>query len=120
MYGINPFDIYNDNYTLWYYLKIAYIVSFIFSNIMISNFILNRFVFKLPYFNTKEKQSPYFSNTSPNNSLHLLIGLHNSSKIYLNQSSLFQNFLITGTIGSRKDIICNVSIYKAIFRIQFQ
>ena len=47
------------------------------------------------------------SNTHPKNSinsLNLLIGLDNSSnsKVYIPESGLYQNFLITGTIGSGK------------------
>ena len=78
-----------------------------FSNFIISNFIYTRFISKLDFIKniptTKKNQNPTHSVNSQN-SLNLLIGLNKetNSKIYIKESGLYQNFLITGTIGSGK------------------
>ena len=77
---------------------------------MISNFIYLRIFLKLKnslHFcknsHTKEKKQNY-SISSSKNSLNLLIGLDENSnnKIFIPESGLYQNLLITGTIGSGK------------------
>ena len=97
-YGLKPFDICSENPELWKYLKILYVATFIFSNIVISNFIYEK-VF--PKKINKQKQSIKEPNK---NELNLLIGedINTKEKIYLPESGLYQNFLITGTIGSGK------------------
>ena len=110
-YGINPFDICSDNPDLWNFIKLSYIFTFVFSNVIISNFTFNRFINKFKFFkkystsNSKDKiHSNNFKNTYKKNDLNLLIGLDKDtdSKIYIPESGLYQNFLITGTIGSGK------------------
>ena len=97
-YGIKPFDICQKNAKLWYYIKIIYCITFIFSNIIFSNFIFN----KINKTVKKETQSKIIKKN--NNELRLLIGQDTKTKenIYLPETGLFQNFLITGTIGSGK------------------
>ena len=104
-YGIHPFDICSDNPELWQIIKLLYIICFIFSNFVVSHLIYTRILMKFPFFQTKstvqKTEMPLFSPTK--NSLHLLIGessLHNN--IYIPESGLYQNFLVTGTIGSGK------------------
>lgn len=109
-YGIHPFDICSNNPELWNIIKTTYIFTFIFSNLIISNFIYTRIILKLidfikSYKNTsvtKENQISHPKNSE--NSLNLLIGLDekSNSKIYIPESGLYQNFLVTGTIGSGK------------------
>ncbi len=103
---------------MWNVIKITYIFTFIFSNFILSNFIFTRVFSKLsPFFvrlisifkknknitkdtNIKEKiHSKNFIN-----SIDLCIGLDekNSKRIIIPESGLYQNFLITGTIGSGK------------------
>ena len=110
-YGINPFDICSDNPDLWNFIKLSYIFTFVFSNVIISNFTFNRFINKFKFLkkystsNSKDKiHSNNFKNTYKKNDLNLLIGLDKDtdSKIYIPESGLYQNFLITGTIGSGK------------------
>ena len=38
-YGLEPFDICSSAPDLWKYIKITYIITFIFSNIIVSNFV---------------------------------------------------------------------------------
>ena len=83
---------------MWKYLKILYVITFIFSNIIISNFIY-KIIFGKKIVNTK------INNKQPGeNELNLLVGedMQTKEKIYLPESGLYQNFLITGTIGSGK------------------
>ena len=105
-YGIHPFDICSKNPELWKYIKITYIITFIFSNLVIINFVFcklfkNR---KMKNKNHKKNKSAKFNKIPKDNNLNLLIGqsINNLSKIYVPESGLYQNFLITGTIGSGK------------------
>lgn len=105
-YGIHPFDICYDNPDLWNIIKITYIFTFIFSNLIISNFIYVRVILNLESFfktfkqNLKNKEDLPIPITDNKNSLSLLIGLdkESNSKVFIPESGLYQNFLITGTI----------------------
>ena len=104
-YGIHPFDICSKNPKLWYYIKIIYIFTFIFSNLVFSNFIYKRFISKFIMSKFSKSKRHKESNLVPSkSSLNLLIGYdkENNMDIYIPKSGLFQNFLITGTIGSGK------------------
>jgi len=111
-YGINPFDICQKNPKLWKYIKISYIISFIISNFIISNYIYSKIFSSKFIVNKKNQINKKNSNNNPNiknknttnNNLNLLIGfdLKTNSNIYIPESGLYQNILITGTIGSGK------------------
>lgn len=104
-YGIHPFDICSKNPELWKMLKILYLICFIFSNFIVSHFIYHRILIKIPFFQTKPtiRAHEFSSFSHTNNQLDLLIGMDSSRrKIYIPESGLYQNFLITGTIGSGK------------------
>ena len=98
-YGLKPFDICSSNANLWQYIKLIYIITFFTSNLIISNLIYNKIPFKEKQNNRKIKKE-----SEKSNELKLLIGCNTKTgeKIYLPKSGLFQNFLITGTIGSGK------------------
>ena len=89
-------DICSKNIELWKKIKNIYFISFIFSNLIISNLLFNEF------FSKKIKNKKIKINI--NNKLNILIGedYKNKEKIFLPESGLYQNFLITGTIGSGK------------------
>ena len=110
-YGIHPFDICSKNPKLWQIIKSTYIFTFTFSNFIISNFIYVRIFSKIKnFFNFSKKSSIHSNNKQKEysknfiNSLSLLIGFDelSNSKVYIPESGLYQNFLITGTIGSGK------------------
>ena len=106
-YGIHPFDICSKNPELWNIIKITYIFTFIFSNFIISNFVYSRILYKFKFFRPKKKTTKNNPNTLPKNfknNLNLLIGFdeENNSNVYIPESGLYQNFLVTGTIGSGK------------------
>ena len=104
-YAIHPFDICSTQPELWNFIKKSYILIFPFSDFIFIKFLYNRFFIKFSFnyfyfFKNFKKEK----NINLNNSFKLLIGnnyLDNSS-IYLSESGLYQNFLITGTIGSGK------------------
>ena len=96
-YGINPFNICEEQPELWRLLKLLFIFSYIFSNIIIFNLVFS----KIKHFIQPHKSGKKISNTF--NSLQLLIGKDlNNNNIYISDKSLYQNILITGTIGSGK------------------
>ena len=101
-FGLHPSDICYDNPYLWNYLKISFIFFYSFSNFIIINSLISR----LKIFEKNNSSSKYtHQQISLNQSdLHLFIGTNISTncKIYLPESGLYQNFLITGTIGTGK------------------
>ena len=98
-YGIKPIDIYNQNYKLWFSLKSAYCILYICSNLIIIHFIFNKlFPKKEEIENIENEQS------KQEDKIELLIGYdyENKKDILISESGLYQNMLITGTIGSGK------------------
>ena len=98
--GLRPFDICYDNPILWNYIKISFIIFHILANYILINIIILRFnLFKKC--DSEETQS---TEKTSNSSLQLLIGkdISSNKNIYIPESGLYQNFLITGTIGTGK------------------
>ena len=87
-------------------LKISYLIFLLFSNFIFSNFIYTRFLSKIKFFKNQHNldlSNSSLSITHSTNKLNLLIGTTlTHSKIYIPEKGLYQNFLITGTIGSGK------------------
>ena len=96
-YGLKPFDICESNAKLWQYIKIMYVITFFTSNLICSNFVYNKI-------SIKKKIEKHLDTKNKDDKLKLLIGYNQKTKekIYIPKSGLFQNFLITGTIGSGK------------------
>ncbi len=106
-YGLHPFDICTKNPELWYLIKIIFIFTFIISNIVISNFIFVRIIYKILnkfFVKSHSKKIVKEKLHSPKTSdLFLIIGRTQDNKLVsVSESGLYQNFLITGTIGSGK------------------
>lgn len=100
-YGVHPFNICLKNPLLWKYIKIVFIFTYVFSNFIFSNFIFNQFLVK--FFAKKDKKSSGSKVLESNLSkLNLLIGKFNNEDVFIPEKGLYQNFLITGTIGSGK------------------
>ena len=98
--GLRPFDICYDNPLLWKYIKISFVIFYAIANYIIINTIILRFnLFEKCY--SKDVKPIVENNDS---SLQLLIGkdVSTNKKIYVSESGLYQNFLITGTIGTGK------------------
>ena len=110
-YGIHPFDICSKNPELWKIIKITYIFTSSISFFLIGHFIYIRLICRIIvlYKNIKNKskkennKSSDKKNKKTKNLLCLKIGKDEKNNIIsIPESGLYQNFLITGTIGSGK------------------
>ena len=114
-FGLHPSDICYDNPLFWKYLKTSFIFFYLFANFII----INSLILRLQIFNKKDSK-----NTPPiieSSNLQLLIGENqiNKEKIYLPESGLYQNFLITGTIGTGKTSSAMYPFTKQFFKYNF-
>ena len=96
-YAMHPFNLYEKNYILWNNLKIIFNFSYVISSLIISTYISSLFKFNVRRKKPKNKKES-------EESLKIFIGknTNNSNKIYIPERGLYQNILITGTIGSGK------------------
>ena len=107
-YGLHPFDICVEQPVLWKYLKILFLITYIYSGIFFSNLLSNLFHLKNKSKINKKiklnKNNYSLINSNRKNELKLLVGenVNNKEIIYLPEKSLYQNILITGTIGTGK------------------
>ncbi len=98
-YAIYPFDICAKSPQLWYYIKLLYLFTCYYINFQFSNFLFKKLLF--PYL-TISKNIPV-ENSLSKDEINLFLGFDTQGhKLFLSQNSLFQNILITGTIGSGK------------------
>ncbi len=95
-FGIRPIDICSRNPILWKYIKILYIVTFLFSNIIIVKRVCKKFLYH------RKKKSNKDINKKEDISLLIGKNIINQENIYVYESGLYQNFLVTGTIGTGK------------------
>ena len=117
---MSPFDICQQHPILWKYIKLIFIICYLISNFILSNFIYNRFLIKFNYFNIPHKKIKInnLKNKYNSNKLNLLIGENkNKEKIYIPESGLFQNFLITRNNWFWKNKFGYVSLYKTNYGI---
>ena len=114
-YAINPFDIISKYPILWKYIKIIYCITCFFNVFLFINSISKFILIKLNNkSNILKKEKPkIYENTSSN--FKLLLGIDNlKNNIYILEKGLYQNILITGTIGSRKNCFLHVPIFKPV------
>lgn len=98
-YVLFPYDICQKQPLLWIHIKIIFIFSYLTSLIIISNSFYN-YIFKNKKISNNSSTNPPSIN---NNTLQLLVGTNsNKIPIYIPEKGLYQNILITGTIGSGK------------------
>ncbi len=121
-YGINPFDICNQYSTLWKYIKIIYIISFIFSNLILINILYNKLIKYFPKFKNKKNSTKKTNKNIHNNNFSLFIGVNkkNNSLVIIPESGLYQNFLITGTIGTGKTSSAMYPFTKQLIEFNFK
>ena len=98
-YSFTPFDICQKNPILWENLKHFYIIFYFFCNL-----ILFRFVFFSIFKNFPFRKNTTMISSQSDDSIKLLIGkdFKSSKPIFISEKGLYQNMLITGTIGSGK------------------
>jgi hypothetical protein len=114
---ITPFDICKEYPDIWILIKKLYIIFSIISAIICLNSIYSSI------FTKKKKNNPYlqFSHSTSNKNLSLLIGKTNDlTPIIIPESSLYQNILITGTIGTGKTSCAIYPFTKQLIQYQAQ
>ena len=114
-YSVHPFDIVHDYPKAWFYIKIFYCFSLFITVFLTLNSVSIFFSFK----KKPKKQKALDENLINENNLNLLVGINsdNQKQIFIPEKGLYQNILVTGTIGSRKNKFCNVSIFRTINQI---
>ena len=97
-YAIYPFDICEKAPVAWYHIKISYILTYIYVSFLLSHSIFHICI-------KNKLVVPHKKNKRINLSgINLYLGDNSSdnSPIYLTEKSLYQNILVTGTIGTGK------------------
>ncbi len=112
-YSLHPFDIAKNYPQIWYNTKVIFRINLFISDFLILNSISTFLKFNKHLKVKKKNKVISVENIS---SFNLLIGINSDTqeKIFIPEKGLYQNILVTGTIGSRKDKFCNVSFTKAI------
>lgn len=94
-FAVHPFNICSEYPLIWKYLKEIYIISTILSNLIISNFLYSCLFRKSPSIKN--------SNIISKDNLNLFLGYDSSKNpIFISHKGLYQNILVTGTIGTGK------------------
>lgn len=101
-FALHPFNICEKYPDLWNFIKISYVISYGICILIISNFVYS-FIFNKKEKNKNDSNLSVGNDTVSNSNLNLLVGEdENNNLIYINEKGLYQNILITGTIGSGK------------------
>lgn len=97
-FAIHPFNICEKYPDLWSFIKITYIIFSIFNVIIVSNYIYSLFFCNYK----KTNNNPVAFNTLDSD-LNILAGNdEKNAPVFITEKGLYQNILITGTIGSGK------------------
>ncbi len=100
IYAIHPFNICTAYPIFWNNIKVLFIIIYIYSSLIISNYAYIHIYKKI------QKKSIINNHTKLNlsiSNLNLYIGYdEKNNDIYIPEKSLYQNILITGTIGTGK------------------
>ena len=98
-YAIHPFDIVSKYPLVWKYLKIIYLISCFSNTFLAVNSIFKYILIKFP---KKNKAINKVNFEIQNNNFNLLLGTNQlNTNVYIPEKGLYQNILVTGTIGSR-------------------
>ena len=101
-FAIHPFNICEKYPDLWKFIKITYVISFNIAILIISNLIYSAIFNKEKNIKLHKNASIENNNITESN-LTLLVGKdENDNLVYIDEKGLYQNILITGTIGSGK------------------
>ena len=105
-YGLHPFDICAEIPELWSFIKVSFVFCSLFSFFVLGNLFFNfafecfPLIFSFLPLSTSRK---HLQSNSFDESLHIVVGKdEHNCLVSIPKSGLFQNFLITGTIGSGK------------------
>jgi hypothetical protein len=111
-YSLHPFDIAYEYPKAWIYIKTFYCFSLFFTVFLTLNSLSI-------FFNFRKKPRKKYNLTEDiinKNNLNLLVGINpdNQKQIFITEKGLYQNILVTGTIGSRENKFSYVPIFRAI------
>ena len=111
-YSIKKFDIISKFSKTWYYIKLIYCITCFFNLFLAVNSIFKFILIK----GSKTKKKNKSKKNIDFGNFNLLLGIDsiNQNKICIPEKGMYQNILITGTIGSRKNCFLYVSIFKSI------
>ena len=107
-YAVHPFDIVQKYPNFWKFIKISFVFNLFFSIFVITNSFLSFFV---PQKEKKIKLNR--QNHKLNNNLSLMVGNNflTGQNLYIEDAGLYQNILVTGTIGSRQNKFCSLPFF---------
>ena len=101
-FALHPFNICEKYPDLWKFIKITYVISFNFTTLILSSLIYS-VTFNKENVVKADKNTYIESNNISKSNLSLLIGKNETNNlVFINEKGLYQNILITGTIGSGK------------------
>lgn len=116
-YALHPFDICKSYPNWWKNIKVAYILFYILANGIIANMIYMSIKNKIKSKKTKKQ----IEEQNNKDELKIFVGKNQENNlIYIPEKSLYQNILITGTIGSGKTSSCMYPITKQLISYQSQ
>ena len=97
-FAVNPFNICIEQPIIWNIIKFSSIIFYIFSQFIFSYFISRKIFYKKIKNNSKQKDY-----IIPSSEISLKLGFDQKNNLVeIPQKSLYQNILITGTIGTGK------------------
>ena len=101
-YAVHPFDICSKIPVAWFYIKLIFKIMTFFNLFIFINSIFSMIFSKS--INSKKKPKDKINIKHKPKGLNILIGksVNENLPIYINENGLYQNLLITGTIGSGK------------------
>ena len=107
-YAVTKFDIVLKYPKIWLYIKIIYCITCFLNLFLTINSIFKFILIK----HTRNHKKAIKNNTFiDSNNFNILLGTDPSNNnVYIPEKGLYQNILITGTIGSRKNRFMYVSI----------
>ena len=100
-YAIHKFNIVKEYPVVWKLIKISYYISSYISILIIVNLLLT--FKKGKFFNHTKKKETIQKNEGIGLCLFVGNNVSTQEKVYIPEKSLYQNFLITGTSGSRQN-----------------
>ena len=98
-YALHKFNIVKEYPATWKLIKISYYISSYFSILIIVNLLLS--FKKENFFKHNQKKETIQKNEESDFRLFVGNNVSTKEKVYIPEKSLYQNILITGTIGSR-------------------
>lgn len=107
-YSLHPYDICTTYPIIWKNIKFYFIIFYIISSLFSSNSLYSLlFAYKNNKIKTHKKLNSNIKQSTNNTNLLLFVGKNESDNlVYIPEKSLYQNILVTGTIGSGKTSSC--------------